>query len=161
MDRVRAKQVRAKGGELTFFNSLLEEGAGEIRTDDVEILGSKHEPPPASQVTSLLQQMCDEVNASESDAIDLAAFVLWRVNWIHPFGEGNGRTARAASYLVLSVCLGRVLPGKKMIWEQLASEKRAYWKALEAADAACKAGASDVSVLADLIRDMLETQISS
>jgi len=26
----------------------------------------------------------------------LAAFALWNLNWIHPFIEGNGRTARAA-----------------------------------------------------------------
>jgi fido (protein-threonine AMPylation protein) len=27
----------------------------------------------------------------------LAAFALWNLNWIHPFIEGNGRTARAVS----------------------------------------------------------------
>jgi choline-glycine betaine transporter len=27
---------------------------------------------------------------------ELAAYTLWRMNWIHPFTEGNGRTARAA-----------------------------------------------------------------
>ena len=28
----------------------------------------------------------------------VAAYALWRLNWIHPFVEGNGRTARAACY---------------------------------------------------------------
>ncbi|MFX9016038.1 Fic family protein, partial [Acinetobacter baumannii] len=29
------------------------------------------------------------------DALDATAFALWRINWIHPFKNGNGRTARA------------------------------------------------------------------
>jgi hypothetical protein len=29
---------------------------------------------------------------------ELAAYGLWRLNWIHPFVEGNGRTARAVCY---------------------------------------------------------------
>ena len=32
----------------------------------------------------------------------LAAYVLWRLNWIHPFIEGNGRTARATCYYLLT-----------------------------------------------------------
>jgi hypothetical protein len=40
---------------------------------------------------------------------------MWRTNWVHPFDDGNGRTARAASYLVLCVKLGYRLPGKKSL----------------------------------------------
>ena len=28
------------------------------------------------------------------DALDTASFALWRINWVHPFKNGNGRTAR-------------------------------------------------------------------
>jgi hypothetical protein len=42
---------------------------------------------------------------------------MWSMNWIHPFFGGNGRTARALSYLVLSVKLGFVRPGTKTIPE--------------------------------------------
>src|SRR4051794_35819408 len=36
----------------------------------------------------------------------LAAYALWRLNWIHLFVEGNGRTARAACYYLLCVKSG-------------------------------------------------------
>jgi hypothetical protein len=44
----------------------------------------------------------------------LPAYALWRLNWIHPFVEGNGRTARAACYYLLCMRQGRLLPGKKL-----------------------------------------------
>ncbi len=28
-----------------------------------------------------------------TDPTTLAAYTLWRINWIHPFIEGNGRTS--------------------------------------------------------------------
>ena len=39
----------------------------------------------------------------------LAAFTLWRMCWIHPFIEGNGRIVRAACYYVMCVKAGKVL----------------------------------------------------
>ena len=39
----------------------------------------------------------------QSDAVTLAAFALWRLNWIHPFVNGNGRTARAVCYYLVRV----------------------------------------------------------
>jgi Fic family protein len=65
-----------------------------------------------------------------------AAYILWRLNWIHPFAEGNGRTARAVAYLVLSVQFGRELPGEITLVERMSQRKRDYWHALEAADRA-------------------------
>jgi fido (protein-threonine AMPylation protein) len=49
--------------------------------------------------------------------------LMWRINWIHPFDDGNGRTARMASYAVLCVLLGYELPGTKAIFEQIAEHK--------------------------------------
>lgn len=39
----------------------------------------------------------------QMDEITLASFVLWRLNWIHPFIDGNGRTAAVLCYFVLGV----------------------------------------------------------
>jgi Fic/DOC family/Transposase DDE domain len=48
----------------------------------------------------------------------LAAFALWNLNYIHPFIEGNGRTARAACYYLIcmkqrkipGLCARRIIP---------------------------------------------------
>jgi Fic family protein len=45
----------------------------------------------------------------------LPAYALWRMNWIHPFVEGNGRTARAACYYLLCMRQGRILSGSKIV----------------------------------------------
>jgi hypothetical protein len=45
----------------------------------------------------------------------LPAYALWRLNWIHPFIEGNGRTARAACYLLMCLRQRMLLPGKKIV----------------------------------------------
>ena len=70
--------------------------------------------------------------------IHLSAYVMWRINWIHPFTDGNGRTARATSYLVLSVGTGTLLPGTRTIPEQTIANCAAYYAALEEADEAWK-----------------------
>lgn len=68
--------------------------------------------------------------------IHLAAYVMWRLNWIHPFTDGNGRTSRALSYLVLCIRLKMLLPGRTTIPEQIEKDRTPYYKALEAADEA-------------------------
>lgn len=62
--------------------------------------GSKHEPVGAHLVPELVEDMCDYVNDhwDESTPIHLAAYLMWRLNWIHPFADGNGRTSRIISY---------------------------------------------------------------
>ncbi len=35
------------------------------------------------------------------DPIAAAAYVVWRLPWIHPYRDGNGRTSRAAAYAIL------------------------------------------------------------
>jgi Fic family protein len=52
--------------------------------------------------------MCDYVNDQWSvrTALHLAAYVMWRLNWIHPFTDGNGRTSRISSYVILTIKAG-------------------------------------------------------
>lgn len=89
----------------------------------------------------------------------LAAYLLWRINWIHPFDDGNGRTARAASYAILCIRLGYELPGTRTIPEQIAEDKAPYYKALEAADEAQKLNRVNVSLLEQLLEDHLANQL--
>src|ERR1700691_2453032 len=75
-------------------------------------------PPPKRNTTEshhdsagqgLFQRPVNE-HWEESNAIHLAAYILWKLNWIHPFADGNGRTARAVSYAVLCIKLDGLLP---------------------------------------------------
>ena len=77
--------------------------AGTWRPSPVAINKSSHKPPPEHLVPALIEDMCDWVNDNwgTATALNLCSFVMWRLNWIHPFLDGNGRTSRAVSYLVL------------------------------------------------------------
>jgi Fic family protein len=134
--------------------------AGTFRNTQVKIGGSIHQPPEAAFVADEVQALCEYVNENwNKSAIHLAAYVLWKMNWIHPFADGNGRTARAVSYLVLSIKLNGLLPGTPTIPEQIASDKAPYYRALEQADQALASGKVDVSALENLLSDMLAQQL--
>lgn len=135
--------------------------AGNFRPSGVEIEGSKHEPVGAHLVPELVEDMCDYVNDNweTASAIHLAAYIMWRLNWIHPFSDGNGRTSRTLSYVVMCCKLEAVLPGHPTIPEQIVSNRNPYFDALDAADAACKDGALDLSAMEDLLGGMLAVQL--
>lgn len=55
-----------------------------------------------------------------------ASYALWGVNHVHPFCEGNGRTARALSYFVLCRKLGQWVPGSVTVLELIRTQHRAH-----------------------------------
>jgi len=65
--------------------------AGNFRPSTVEIGGSDHTPVGAHLVPGLVGEMCDYVNEHWGTAtpLHLAAYVMWRINWIHPFDDGR------------------------------------------------------------------------
>jgi len=85
--------------------------------------------------------------------------VMWRLNWIHAFVDGNGRTTRAVSYYVLCARLGFQIPGVTTLPELIARDKFRYYDALDAADAAAKDGQIDVSMMEELIRELFAGQM--
>lgn len=90
----------------------------------------------------------------------LAAFVLWRLNWIHPFVEGNGRTARAACYYLICLRAGQLLPGKKIVPERIRDKRKPYYAALKAADLHWEnEGQLNVDQLAAYLQDLLRDQL--
>jgi|SRR6187402_122089 len=134
--------------------------AGNFRPSDIEIGGSRHKPPPAHLVPEKVEELCDYVNEHWGKSpLHLAAYVMWKLNWIHPFTDGNGRTSRAASYLILCMKLGYVLPGKRTIPDQIAEDKTPYYKALEAADTAWEDGKIDLTDMKQLLNAMLAEQL--
>lgn len=75
----------------------IEAEAGRFRDVPMEIDGSDHQPPPAEEVPKHTDDLCDYVNDHWDDrsAFHLAAYVMWRLNWIHPFVDGTaGRHER-------------------------------------------------------------------
>lgn len=137
--------------------------ANTYRPGDVTIGDSKHVTPAAHRVAELVEEMCDYVmdRFATENALYLCAYVMWRLNWIHPFTDGNGRTSRAASYFVLCAKLGYRLPGHETIPEQIAANKQPYYDALEAADQAALAGNGDLGALETLLDQQLATQLLS
>jgi len=90
----------------------------------------------------------------------LPAYALWRLNWIHPFVEGNGRTARAACYYLICLRQGQILGGKKIVPERIREDREPYYRALRCADHAWAAGHFDVSELSDYLSGLLIAQLS-
>ena len=136
--------------------------AGTYRNSAVKIGKSKHEPPPSFQVADHVAEMCDYVNENwkTKSPSHLASYVLWRLNWIHPFADGNGRTARMVSYVVLSVRLNSILPGSPTIPDQIAANKQPYYDALEQADIRWKEdNVVDIAATEEMIDAMLAQQL--
>lgn len=135
--------------------------AGNWHPSEIAIGGSRHKPPGAFEVPERVEELCDYVNEkwNEKSATHLAAYVMWRLNWIHPFTDGNGRTSRAASYMILCIKMGYVIPGKRTIPDQIAQDKTPYYKALESADIAWEQGRLDLTPMKDLLSSMLAKQL--
>lgn len=83
---------------------------GSFRTaDDIVIADYQgniiHQPPPYLDVLSLMQAYCDFANTSQQEffihPIIKAIILHFLMGFIHPFGDGNGRTARALFYWYL------------------------------------------------------------
>lgn len=136
--------------------------AGTFRNTPVKIGGSKHKPPEAAMVAEEVEHLCQYVNDNwdKASAEHLAAYVLWRLNWIHAFADGNGRTARAVSYVVMNIKMQGLLPGTPTIPDQIASDKKPYYAALEKADEALVDHQKiDVTAFEDMLHGMLATQL--
>ncbi len=77
--------------------------AGVYRKTNVRILGAIHIPPDAMKIERLMDEFLDWYfsNKHQISIPELAAWVQYKFVWIHPFIDGNGRTARLLMNLVL------------------------------------------------------------
>ncbi len=122
-----------------------------------------HIPPHFDQVPDLVDQFISVVHENwdiMNHPTLLPAYALWRLNWIHPFIEGNGRTARAACYYLVCLRHGALLPGKKTVPERIRENRGPYYSALQDADRHWANGQFNVDALADYLADLLEAQLS-
>jgi len=108
---------------------------GRFRQEPIYV--GNHHPPHFKEVPELMDRMFSTLHENWYDwqPTELAAYTLWRLLWIHPFIEGNGRTARAACYYVLCTRTGVLLPGKRIVPERIRDNREPYYAALRAADA--------------------------
>ncbi|MDP2131440.1 MAG: Fic family protein [Erythrobacter sp.] len=134
---------------------------GRFREEPIYV--GDHIPPHYDKVSDLMDR-CLSVVHENWDSIDnpmvLPAYVLWRMNWIHPFVEGNGRTARAACYYLICMKYGSLLPGKTIVPERIRANRPPYYAALKAADRAWEEGHFDVSELANYLTVLVKAQLS-
>jgi len=79
---------------------ILEE-PGRYRTQNVRITGAKKSPPAFSKIPKLMDDLIVNIQKSRMNPVETAAFLHHRFVEIHPFIDGNGRTARLLSNLYL------------------------------------------------------------
>ncbi|MBA3312187.1 MAG: Fic family protein [Planctomycetaceae bacterium] len=101
-----------------------------------EIGSSSHVPPAARELEGLVTEMCDYANQrSLVDPFHAAAYLLWRLAWIHPFEDGNGRVSRSVAYIALCVGFGlQELPGSIAIPDLILRHEDRYIAGLKDAD---------------------------
>ncbi len=76
------------------------------KTDDIFVEDTVkgeliHQPPPKEELTTLIDDLCVFFNSDGEDFIHpivKGCIVHFMIGWIHPFTDGNGRTARALFY---------------------------------------------------------------
>ena len=123
-----------------------------------------HVPPHFDLVSDEMDRFLSVVHENWTvidNPMILPAYALWRMNWIHPFIEGNGRTARAACYYLICLKFGRLLPGTRIVPERIRENREPYVAALRAADEAWAEGHFDVNELAGYLGDLLKGQLSN
>jgi Fic family protein len=132
---------------------------GRFREEPIYV--GNHIPPHFKDVPDLMDRFISTIHENWYNwtPTELAAYGLWRLNWIHPFIEGNGRTARATCYYLLCVRSESLLPGRRIVPERIRDNREGYVSGLRAADKAWFAGNLDFTELEAYLAELLEAQL--
>lgn len=105
------------------------EFAGKYRTGSVIIGGADHTPPDAVDVPRQMKECIRWIKKNQNvlHPVELAALLHHKLVYIHPFFDGNGRTAR----LVMNVFLMRQGFPLAII---LRNDRKKYYRMLQIAD---------------------------
>ncbi len=141
--------------------TCLHTNPGDYRPCEVTV--GSYEPPQYYRVPALMDDFVNVVNRiwEKSDPVVLGAFVLWRLNHIHPFVNGNGRTARAACYFTICLAAKGWLSGTVILPELIRRERSDYIAALRHADESAARGTVDLAPLHALLVRLLSEQLAS
>lgn len=106
-----------------------EKTAGQYRDGSVRISGSDHQPPEAFEVSMKMNDLMKwfKKNKKKLHPIELAARFHHQLVHIHPFWDGNGRTAR----LAMNVLIMQAGYPLSII---LKNDRKKYYRALSEAD---------------------------
>jgi len=134
------------------INNMILQGisrtAGEYRSGPVKIAGMEYVPPAGFVVPTYMQQLSEEIKRGVEDRspIEFTARIHTKLVMIHPFEDGNGRTARLVMNAIL---LSAKLP---LIIINFADKQRYF-------DAIVSANNGDLSDFIQFIEDCLESEI--
>ena len=112
--------------------------AGAWRDEPRHIANAKHQPPEPYDVPDLMRELIDYINNDEGEQYDLLKIAIanHRFVWIHPFGNGNGRTDRLMTYALLCK-KGYIAPNKMRLFNPtsiFAGDRNKYYDMLALAD---------------------------
>lgn len=131
----------------------------------VRIEGSEHRVPHESSVPGHVRDLLAWLEQARQDgrsALERAGYTLWRLNWIHPFAGGNGRTSRATTYLILCMDMGMMLPGVPTVPSLIYERRDDYVAGLRVADTGERdGGTADLSVMSAFLQDVVTRQLAA
>ena len=138
--------------------------AGIYRVNQVSVANHlgivTYNPPEPFRIQALMEGLVSFINRNweTADVATLAAHALWGINSIHPFVNGNGRTARAICYYIVCTKAGGPLSGTKTVPEIMAEPmfRQRCINALRIADAQ-----RDFVSLTALVREAIVIQVTS
>lgn len=116
---------------------------GTYRKSNLRINKSAHQPPDYLLVDEYMGELFTFINKEDGTKYDLlkAAIAHHRFVWIHPFGNGNGRTVRIFTYAMLvkagfNVNVGRIINPTAVF----CSNRKDYYDNLSQADTGTEQG---------------------
>ena len=112
--------------------------AGAWRNEPRYIANADHQPPEPYDVPDLMRELIDYINSDTNPQLDLLKIAIanHRFVWIHPFGNGNGRTDRLLTYALLCK-KGYIVPSKMRLFNPtavFAGDRNKYYDMLALAD---------------------------
>jgi len=148
-DVIEGRPLELSPERIKHFNGLVlralevdeDTAPGEFRTHRVGVM--RYAGAPAEDVPFLVNRLCEWLNGPDFQAVDpymRFAFAVFKavlahlyIAWIHPFGNGNGRTARLIEFQVL-IQSGLVpLPAGQLLSNHYNLTRDKYYRELDRA----------------------------
>lgn len=139
----------------------LDEGVvpGDIRKYAVGV--ARYQAPPAEDCEYLLDRLCEWLN-SEGFASQPGRMIVFAIlkavlahlylAWIHPFGDGNGRTARLVEFQIL-IASGVPAPAAHLLSNHYNQTRTEYYRQL---DQASRAGGDTLPFICYAVQGFLD-----